>query len=93
MASGIFNVRMNHGDDDWWTYTVDTLKAIDAKSTLAWAVNFLTSYSDKLYMRDDLYYADPCVLFDWAKRTASGNVALLHDYGLYEFTLLVRKRI
>ena len=41
-------------------------------------------------MRPDLYYADPCRLFDHCKRRYSRHVALLHDYGLYEFTILVR---
>jgi hypothetical protein len=42
-------------------------------------------------MRADLFYADPCVYFDLCKRRYSRQVALLHDYGLYEFTLIVRK--
>ena len=44
-------------------------------------------------MRPDLYYADPCRLFDLCKRRYAKNVALLHDYGLYEFTILVRKQV
>ena len=50
----------------------------------------LTSYSDPDRMRPDLYYGDPCRLFDHCKRRYSRHVALLHDYGLYEFTILVR---
>jgi hypothetical protein len=42
-------------------------------------------------MRDDLYYADPRVIFDHCKRSFSRWVALLHDYGLYEFTIIVRR--
>jgi len=42
-------------------------------------------------MRDYLYYGDPCFYFDLCKRSYSRQVALMHDYGLYEFTLLVRK--
>ena len=42
-------------------------------------------------MRDDLHYGDPCSLFDHCKRAFSKQVALLHDYGLYEFTIRVRK--
>ncbi|MFX7953370.1 class I SAM-dependent methyltransferase, partial [Acinetobacter baumannii] len=53
--------------------------------------NCLTSYSDEDRKRDYLYYADPCQLFDLCKRRYSRQVALLHDYGLYEFTILVRK--
>jgi len=43
-------------------------------------------------MKDDLYYADPCYFFDYCKKKFSKNIALLHDYGLYEFTILVRKQ-
>ena len=43
-------------------------------------------------MRSDLFYSDPCNLFDICKRKYSRNVALLHDYGLHEFTIIVRKR-
>ena len=53
--------------------------------------NFLTKYSDADKMRPDLYYADPLFLFDYCKRNFSKNIALLHDYDLYDFTLLVRK--
>ena len=51
----------------------------------------VTSYSDPEFMRPDLYYADPRFLFDYCKRKLSRHVALLHDYGLYEFTVLVRQ--
>ena len=53
----------------------------------------LTKYSEKEYMRDNLYYADPLFIFDYCKRNFSKQVALLHDYGLYEFTILVKKDI
>jgi len=91
VASGIFNVRLSTDDAAWWEYIVETLRTMDAKSRRGVAANFLTSYSDPEYMRDYLYYADPRVVFDWAKRNLSKQVAVLHDYGLYEFTLLVRK--
>ena len=42
-------------------------------------------------MRDYLYYPNPCEVFDWCKRRYAKDVALLHDYGLYAFTMLVRK--
>jgi hypothetical protein len=35
---------------------------------------------------------DPLRLFDHCKRTFSPDVALLHDYPLWEFTILVRLR-
>lgn len=91
VASGIFNVRLGRSDAEWQFYLEATLDKLDQTSRIGFAFNCLTSYSDSDKMRDYLHYADPCVLFDLCKRRYSRNVALLHDYGLYEFTILVRK--
>jgi SAM-dependent methyltransferase len=91
IASGIFNVKLSHSDDLWQDYVIETLKIFDNLSKNGFAFNILTSYSDKEFMRENLYYADPCFYFDFCKRHFSKNIALLHDYGLYEFTILVRK--
>ena len=91
IASGIFNVRLGRSDAEWLTYLKNTLDVLDRTSRLGFAFNCLTSYSDEDKKRDDLYYADPCFLFDLCKRRYSRQVALLHDYGLYEFTILIRK--
>jgi SAM-dependent methyltransferase len=92
IASGILNVRLNRSDDEWHAYLESVLELLDRTSTRGFAFNCLTSYSDADRMRSDLYYADPCALFDLCKRRYSRHVALLHDYGLYEFTILVRKQ-
>jgi len=91
VASGIFNVKLHAPVDEWEQHIFRTLARLDELSTRGFAFNMLTSYSDADRMRDDLYYADPRVVFDHCKRTFSRWVALLHDYGLYEFTMLVRK--
>ena len=93
IASGIFNVRLRRNDAEWRDYLEDTLDGLDLTSRRGFAFNCLTSYSDADKMRDYLYYADPCTLFDLCKRRYSRYVALLHDYGLYEFTILVRKHL
>lgn len=92
VASGIFSVKLDKTDDDWWAYIVDTLDRLNETSRLGFSFNCLTSYSDADKMRPDLYYADPCRLFDHCRRRYARNIALLHDYGLYEFVVLVRKR-
>jgi SAM-dependent methyltransferase len=92
IASGIFNVRLGRSDTEWCNYLEATLDVLDRTSRLGFAFNCLTSYSDSDKMRNYLYYADPCVLFDLCKRRYSRHVALLHDYGLYEFTILVKKK-
>ncbi|MEE9543854.1 MAG: class I SAM-dependent methyltransferase [Thermodesulfobacteriota bacterium] len=91
VASGVFNVKMDTSDEEWLKYVLATLGRFDSISEKGFAFNILTKYSDKEYMRDDLYYADPCFLFDYCKTKFSKEVSLLHDYGLYEFTIILRK--
>ena len=90
VASGIFNVKMDVPADDWREYVITTLGTIARLSANGFAFNMLTSYSDADKMREDLYYGDPRFFFDHCKREYSRDVALLHDYGLYEFTTIVR---
>jgi len=91
IASGIFNVKLERNDEEWWAYVQDSLNILDEYSRLGFAFNCLTSYSDAEKMREYLFYADPLKTFDLCKRKYSRNVALLHDYDLYEFTIIVRK--
>lgn len=90
-ASGIFNVMLNSNKDEWEEYVLDTLNRMNDHSQKGFSFNMLTKYSDAPYMKDYLYYADPSLIFDYCKRNFSKHVALLHDYPLYEFTILVRK--
>jgi SAM-dependent methyltransferase len=90
VASGIFNVKLAVEASRWQEHVLRTLDRFAALAQRGFAFNALTSYSDPERRRDDLYYPDPCFLFDYCKRRFSRNVALLHDYGLYEFTILVR---
>lgn len=92
VASGIFSVCLATAHSEWKEYVKETLELLDAVSSLGFAFNCLTSYSDREKRKPHLYYADPCEIFDFCKRRFSSQVALLHDYGLYEFTILVRKR-
>jgi len=91
VASGILNVRVEASKADWKEYVLEILDDLHRLSLKGFAFNALTSYSDPEHMRDDLFYTDPSWVFDHCMRTYSGQVALLHDYGLYEFTVLVRK--
>jgi SAM-dependent methyltransferase len=90
VASGVFNLKLEVGEQEWQRYVLDVLHDIAGLARRGFAFNVLTSYSDPPLMRADLYYADPCFYFDYCKRNFSRHVALLHDYGLWEFTLIVR---
>jgi len=91
IASGIFNVKMDFSYDQWLKYILETLDIMNKKSTLGFSFNMLTKYSDTEYMKDNLYYGDPCFFFDYCKVNFSKNISLNHDYELYEFTIIVRK--
>ena len=91
VASGIFNVKLNTPVVEWEEYILDTLETINALSKNGFAFNVLTKYSDPEFTHPDLYYADPLFCFDYCETHFSRFVALLHDYPLYEFTILVRK--
>ncbi len=91
VASGVFNVRLEAPDEQWYQYLLANLDDLDSSSSLGFAFNCLTIFSDADKMRPYLYYADPAKLFRHCKERYSRNVALLHDYDLYEFTILVRK--
>jgi SAM-dependent methyltransferase len=91
IASGLFNVKLEQSVTDWENYILTTLDEMNAIALKGFSFNILTSYSDKEYMRDYLYYASPEHYFKHCKLNYSRQVSLLHDYGLYEFTILVRK--
>lgn len=90
VASGIFNVKGSATAEAWWPYVARTLDDIAAASTDGFACNFLTSYSDPERQRADLFYADPSAVLRHCLTTFSRKAAILHDYPLYEFTVLVR---
>jgi SAM-dependent methyltransferase len=91
VASGIFNVKQSEPQDLWREYVEDTLQTLDGLSVRGFAFNMLSTYSDFEKRRDGLFYEDPLRMFDHCKRRFSRQVALLHDYPLYEFTVIVRK--
>lgn len=90
VACGIFNNKFALSGELWRDHILATLVRIRGLSSKGFAFNMLTSYSDPAKMRADLYYGDPGYYFDYCKRVFSKDVALLHDYGLYDFTILVR---
>jgi SAM-dependent methyltransferase len=95
VASAIFNVKLDAQDADWRAWIVRTLGRMNELCTRGFSFNMLTRYSDPERMagRPDLYYGDPTYFFDHCKTSFSRDVALLHDYGLYDFTILVRKDV
>jgi SAM-dependent methyltransferase len=90
VASGIFNVRLDQPVAQWQAYVLETVDKLALLSRRGFAFNALTAHADPDRMRHDLYYADPAELLDHCLRHYSRDVALRHDYPLYEFTVSVR---
>ncbi len=91
IASGLIGLKLDAQLLEWESYVFSLVERLWSYSKRGFAFNSLTSYSDPERMRRDLYYPDPAQLFDFCKRNLSRNVSVLHDYGLYEFTILVRR--
>ena len=91
VASGVFNVKLDHSKNSWEEFILKVLDNLNLNSRIGFAFNFLTSYSDIVKMKDNLYYANCLEYFDLCKKRYSRNVSLFHDYDLYEFTIIVRK--
>lgn len=91
IASGILNLKFDYSELKWKEYILETIAILDQKSRLGFSFNALTKYSDKEFMKPELYYSDPLWLFDYCKIHFAKNVALLHDYSQYDFTILVKK--
>ena len=90
IASGIFNVKLDASEEDWRAYMFRTIADLASLGTRGFAFNALTSYSDADKRRADLHYADPLELFEHCRCNYSRFVTVVHDYPLYEFTILVR---
>lgn len=88
-VSGTFNVKLEASDDDWDAYVKRQLSVIYAHSRKGVAFNLLTSYVD--WKAENLFYADPGKFFDFCKRQLSRHVTLVHDYTLFEWTMLVSR--
>lgn len=88
-TSGIFNVKFEEKESNWIQYIYDTLENMNHYSKKGFSFNLLTSYVD--YHAENLFYADPLIFFDYCKKNFSKKVNLIHDYDLYEWTIIVKK--
>jgi SAM-dependent methyltransferase len=90
IASGMLNLRFDIPDDEWHAYAVEVVDELGRLARHGFAFNMLTSHSDRDRMRPDLHYADPAWWLDHCLRRFSTRVALLHDYEVWDFTVVVR---
>lgn len=87
---GTFNVRMENDRAAWCQWVETTLASLARVSRRGLAFNLLSTHVD--WEKEQLFYANPLDFFAIAKTKLSHSVALLHDYPLYEWTMLVDMR-
>jgi len=88
LVSGTFNVMPNSNRQQWEENIQNQLFQLKEYSKYGFAFNLLSKYVD--WEQDGLYYADPLFWFDFCKQKIAKNVVLLHDYDLYEWTIICR---
>jgi SAM-dependent methyltransferase len=91
VASGILNRKGDVSIEDWREYVRETVDVLARAGRRGFAFNMLTLSSDPERRRPDLYYADPVEMSDYCLSRFGRSLALLQDYGLYEFTIVVRQ--
>lgn len=89
VASGTFNVKLDNDIKSWEEFLFNSLRNMNEKSLKGFSFNCMTTYVD--FKVEHLYYADPLFFFDYCKKNFSRYVTLIHDYKLYEWTILVKK--
>jgi len=90
IASGILNVKGDAPVERWREYVRETIDALARAARRGFAFNMLTMSSDPVLRRPDLHYADPVETLSYCLARFGRSVALLQDYGLWEFTILIR---
>jgi len=88
-ASGTFTVKLDTSDKVWTEYVKESLVGMADKSVKGFAFNMLSTYVD--WKSENAYYASPFLFFDFCRRNISKYISILHDYPLFEWTMLIRK--
>lgn len=90
IASGLFNVRLQEAPDRWTAFIARTLADMAATSRRGFAANFMAPEDRAADEETALYRSAPAPWIDYCERVLGGSVELVAEYGLREFTLLVR---
>lgn len=91
IASGVLNVKLDASVEQFTRYVERTLIAMFKLTGKRLSFNMLPPPSSPELSRPDLYYADPQTITGFCERRLGGQVKLIRDYGLWEFTIAVSR--
>lgn len=93
IASGVFNIMLDHPISVWERLIKSDLANIAATTRRGFAVNFLAPAGAGQPIEPILYRTPPEPWAAYCRHVFRGSVQVLADYGMREFTLLVRRQI
>jgi SAM-dependent methyltransferase len=88
VASGVFNVKLDHSRRSWEAFVRQTLAGLSRWSRRGFAVNFLLPLQAST--PQELYCTDPLPWADYCRQVLRREAEVLSGYGLQEFTLIAR---
>jgi SAM-dependent methyltransferase len=91
VASGIFNVKQQQSAEIWTRFVETTLHGMHATSRCGFAVNFLAPLAAGVEAKPELYRSPAHVWRQFCEDKLLARVEVLENYGLREYTLLVRR--
>jgi SAM-dependent methyltransferase len=91
IASGVFNIKLDHPINLWERFINASLANIAATSRRGFAINFLAPAALGQVIEPVLYRTAPEPWIAFCTRSLNGEVEIRADYGMREFTLLVRR--
>lgn len=91
VASGLANVHLGFHRRAWRTFVESMLAELNRASRVGFAANFLLPPAPGIEPLEGLYRTAPEPWVAFCERRFGAQVRVLRDYGLREFTLLVRR--
>lgn len=90
VASGVFNVKLKQPHSRWVRFVKQTLAMLNASSRKGFAVNFLAKPVGEQGQIEELYRTTAEFWRAHCERNLNSRTQVLSDYGMCEFTLIVR---
>jgi SAM-dependent methyltransferase len=91
IASGIFNVQLDQPLAIWESFVARTLDQMHRTSTRGFAVNFMKAPAGGKASREGVYAPSTDRWTHYCADRFGATTLVLDDYGLREFTLIVRR--
>lgn len=90
IASGIFNVKLGQPEALWIRFIEETLTGMHHTSRLGFAANFLAPLAEGVTVQPELYRSPSAFWVRYCEEKFGASVEVLENYGMREYTLLVR---